>query len=189
VVEGEAGRVYRAGAQHCAEGERLARGLGPLESRGDQLGPAQGQELGHRVGSCRVQRLRPVSERVHGARGDRLPRLGGHDLGVGDRDRRPHEAGSGSLDAQRQPVDPGQLGTRKRRRDRRAAQTVGGGDRLGRVDHTTAAEGDERAAADLAAHGRRRLGHPPARHLEHLPGPFGERNRVGGRVERSPRGD
>lgn len=53
---------------------------------------------------------------------------------------------------------------------------------------THCAERDERAASDFAAHRRRRLGNPAARHLEHRLGSLGEPARAGRQVEGSTRG-
>ena len=95
----------------------------------------------------RVERVRAVRESVHRGRAELWLRRARHLVRVGDHQRGP-DAG-GRVPALGQPVDRGHRRARERRRDGRDLAAANCRDRLRRVDHPPATEGDEALASDV----------------------------------------
>ena len=142
-------------------------GSAPAQPVDQQLRRAVRRQGRDRVGE-RGERAPPrVAERVERAGRELVCGLGGRQRRVVDHDRRAH-AGRVRRGAAGLTVNPGHLGGRERRRDRRGrARGARGDQRLAHVDHPAAAEGDDQLAGDRAQQVAGDLVDEAGRHLVH----------------------
>ena len=154
VMHGEAGRAGRVARQDrtepkCAGADR--------EPESDLRDRAQRRILGDRVRKRCVERFDRMCERVDRAGRESRHRLRGHQPRLRDHQGRTHEIPL--VDARRHSMERGHLRPRERGRNRRDPEAVGTSDRLGGIDHATAAEGHDRPAPHLSPHRGRDVGY------------------------------
>ncbi len=196
VVQAEAGGVDHVAGEQRAERERLAVRLLRRPAGGDQPRGLVGGERGDRVRAHGARAFDGVAEGVGRARGELLHGLGRGERRVEDHHRGAHARGR-LVDAGRVPVAGGHLRPRQRRRDGHrphlaARRDVAGrdararrrGERLGDVDHATAAQRDQPVAADRRQQPGRQLVDLAAADLVHGPGAGGDPRRGGRRAWR-----